>query len=359
VITNINLSTRAQQTFSTGDPPLGMAFLSNGQALIATTTGFYLLEPITGRLQLVDSIENIANALPAPHATFPPQVLRTALTTAADGVHIWGIADAGASPQLIFMYDGKTGRLKGEFWTTVPTLLPRVSAAADGSWAMIGWSVFIHSQCGPGFAIRSRYPTAGDNKNVTGHAIDSKSGVIYGQIPDSLQSAGAPSSPTLSVMDSDNLTLREKIYLPENMVGRALLNKAASILYAVSDSGVMILPVGAINKSKRLAVSAEDLLVQSNFCNRNAMKQTFRISDPGGNNTDFTISTTQPGVTISPMNGTTPANVTVTVDPAAFPKTSGTLAVPLAISSYAAINVPPAGGGVLNPPPPAHPRPQL
>jgi uncharacterized protein (TIGR03437 family) len=355
VITIINLTTRAQQTFATGDPPLGMAFLSNGRALIATTTGFYLLEPITGMFQLVDSVANVAKNLPVPQATFPPQILQTAMTAAADGVHIWGVADAGTGPQLIFMYDGNTGRLNAQSWVTQPSLLPRVSVAADGSWALIGWAVFIHSQCGPGFAIRSRYPGATSSTNVTGHAIDSRNATIYGQIADSTQPTGSPDVgsppagaaatpklPTFSIMDSDNLTLRDRLYLPENMVGRALLNKSATTMYAVSDSGVLILPVGSIDKSKRLAVSTEDLLVQSNFCNRNAMKQTFRITDPGGNATDFTVSTKQPGVTISPLNGTTPAMVTVTVDPSAFQNTYGTLAVPLQVSSRGAVNVPPA-----------------
>ena len=143
-------------------------------------------------------------------------------------------------------------------------------------------------------------------------------------------------------MDADNLTNREKVYIPENITGRSVLGANAATMYAISDSGVMILPVGSMNKYRRLAASSEDLLVQSNFCNRNAMKQTFVISDPAGNRTDFSISSDQAGVVISPSSGTTPATITVSVDPTAMQNTFGTLAVPLRITSANAVNVPPA-----------------
>ena len=48
VITLIDLKMNDRQTFTTGDPPLGVAFVNNdnapsGMALIVTTTGFLLM----------------------------------------------------------------------------------------------------------------------------------------------------------------------------------------------------------------------------------------------------------------------------------------------------------------------------
>ncbi len=40
------------------------------------------------------------------------------------------------------------------------------------------------------------------------------------------------------------------------------------MLYAISDSGVMALPVGSLNQYNRIAASVEDVLVATNFCNR-------------------------------------------------------------------------------------------
>jgi uncharacterized protein (TIGR03437 family) len=355
LVTVIDLVSKGRQTFSTGEPPLAAAFVnttspSSGLALIATTTGFYLLDPLSGALTTINSVANVAKELAVPQATFPSEILQTAMGASADGTQIWGIADAGSGTQLIYNYDGRTGRMSGQVWNTTPTLLPRVSVSADGTWAMIGWAVFTRAQCGGGYMIRSRFPQAVESKVVTGHAADSRNNTIYAQIPDGTQPVGPPYSytsaaanlPILSIMDADNLTNREKVYIPENITGRSVLSANAAAMYAISDSGVMVLPVGSMNKYRRLATSSEDLLVQSNFCNRNAMKQTFVLSDPAGNRTDFSIASDQPGVVISPSSGTTPATITVSVDPTAMQNTFGTLAVPLRITSANAVNVPPA-----------------
>jgi uncharacterized protein (TIGR03437 family) len=350
LVTIIDLTSQTRRVYSTGDAPLAAAFVNtnaprSGQALIATASGFYLLDPDSGALQFLNSVANLSKSLPVPQGTFPPQIVQTAMTASADGAHIWGVADAGTGSQLLYVFDRDGSRLTAEVWATAPPLLPRVSVAADGSWAMVGWAAFTRAQCGSGFMVRSRYPGAVTSTNVTGHAVDSKAGLLYVQVPDLTQPSGPPFAagklPMLSVLEADNLAVREKLYLPENLTGRAILNAAGSILYAVSDSGVTVLPVGSLNKARRVTASVEDLLVQSNFCNRNAMRQTFTVSDPGGNRTDFNISTKQAGVSVSPVSGTTPATVTVTVDPAAMSNTFGTLAVDLQITSGTAVNVPP------------------
>ena len=77
-------------------------------------------------------------------------------------------------------------------------------------------------------------------------------------------------------------------------------------------------------------------MARGNFCNRNVITQTLTITDPGGGNTDFQLSTNTQGVTISPSSGITPATVQVRVDPTAFQNQNGTLAVPINVSSSAA-----------------------
>jgi uncharacterized protein (TIGR03437 family) len=353
-ITLIDLTSNAQQNFSTGNPPLGVAFFSTGSgqmALVVTTTAIDLFDPIAGTLQQLAAFSNLAMTLPVPATTFPGQIVETALATSADHMHVWGVASAIATqtvPQLIFKFDGATGLLTADGWITSPLLLPRVSVASDGSWAMIGWSAFAPALCNPGpnFMIRSRYPEAVPATNITGHAIDSANNILYAQIPDPNQPTGPPYTaakpPTLAIMDADNLTVRDRLILPESMTGRAVLNAAATILYSVSDSGVMVLPVGSLNQSHRLTASTEDLFVQSSFCTRSAVQQTFNITDPGNNSTDFAISVSQSGVTVSPMYGTTPATIIVTVNPSAVASTSGTLAVPIQISSASAVDLPPS-----------------
>ncbi len=70
------------------------------------------------------------------------------------------------------------------------------------------------------------------------------------------------------------------------------------------------------------------------------MTQSFTVADPGGNHTDFAVSTSQTGISISQSSGVTPATVQVTVSPAAFAGSGGTTPVTLTISSANAVNRP-------------------
>jgi uncharacterized protein (TIGR03437 family) len=68
--------------------------------------------------------------------------------------------------------------------------------------------------------------------------------------------------------------------------------------------------------------------------------QTLTITDPGGGNTPFTISTNTPGITVAPSSGRTPAKVTVSVDPGVFASQKGTVTAALSISSTSGVNPP-------------------
>ena len=61
----IDLGSNAVQTFSLGFPPLGVAFGNDGRALILTTNDFILFDPVSGAIQVLDTVSNvIAKTLP-------------------------------------------------------------------------------------------------------------------------------------------------------------------------------------------------------------------------------------------------------------------------------------------------------
>src|SRR5205814_8689448 len=124
--------------------------------------------------------------------------------------------------------------------------------------------------------------------------------------------------------------------LPENTTGKSVLNSDQSIMYAVSDSGVMVMTVGSLNRVPRLAVSTPDMVFRGNFCDRRVATQSLTITDPGGGNTPFKISTADPGITISPSTGLTPATVRISVDPNVYQNKKGTVTAALTISSSSA-----------------------
>jgi len=106
IVTLIDLNTTTRQTFVTGDPPLGVAFLKNDtlkhdQALIVTSTSLLLMDPVTGVMRVVGTLAALASqALPAPQATFPAEIVQTACAASADGYVAWCVGDAGTSPHV-------------------------------------------------------------------------------------------------------------------------------------------------------------------------------------------------------------------------------------------------------------------
>ncbi|HEY2019396.1 MAG TPA: hypothetical protein VGH38_38070 [Bryobacteraceae bacterium] len=352
-LTLINLNDGTRQTFGTGDTPLAVAFVADGTALIATTSGLLQFDPITGATNVLATFASLATTLPAKLGTFPTQVILASMASTPDRKIVYGIADDGAT-QAFFRVDTGTGRIFASAFTAVPKPLPRVSPSADGSWAMVGMY-----KIDGGLHDLAQFPNAAPTTNIGANAIDSKAGIIYAQIltatpvttsSTTSQTSSSTASPTpaapagppvLSILDADNLTVRDNLMLGENLTGRAILSSAADVLYAVSDSGVMVLPVGRLKQAHRVAATQSDVVVSGNFCNRNVITQTLTITDPGGGNTDFTVGGAINGVTISPSSGVTPATVQVRVDPNVFQNQNGTIAVPLTISSVTAVNVPP------------------
>ncbi len=346
LLTLIDLTSAARQTFVMGAPPLGVAFVASGQALIVTTTGFVLFDPASGTMQTVTTFATLGTqALPTPSPAFPPQILGAALTASGDGYTVWGIGDAGTGAQVIFRCDAHPGHAVQVYALaaqSAPPLLPRVSVNADGSLAMIGYAVFgVNFQNG---VVLAQYPDAVASTLITGTAMDPVGGRVYAQIPDAAHPfPGPPFTPTnfpvLSIMNAASLTVLDRLTIPEDITGRATLSSAGT-LYAISESGLMVLPVGAINQYPRLAAAQEDVLIQTNVCTKSVLSQPLTITDPGGNHTDFSISVNQSGVTVSPSSGVTPATVQISVDPTAFQNQTGTTAIPLTITSQTAVNLP-------------------
>lgn len=334
-LTNSN----SKQTFTLSNPPLSVAFGLDDNALIVTTGEFIIFNPSVGTTTLIQTIPQVAtNAIPQAPASFPANFSQATAAVSGDGLTIAGMG--GTSSQiLLFRYNVATHGLVAGFGSSSPPAGPRVvSLNKDGSLGTFFWAVLDAN-----FNTPAQFSNIAGTYNVGSTLIDGSRNLIYAQIPTAgtaVTGSYATSPAILNIVDSDNLTLRDQIPLPENLAGKSLLSADNNTMYSISDSGVMILPVGSLGTFPRLSASTEDLLFLGNFCNRSALTQTFAITDPGGNHTPFSVSTTTAGITISPSSGVTPANVTVSVDPNAFSSSKGTVTASLTISSGAAINMP-------------------
>jgi uncharacterized protein (TIGR03437 family) len=337
-LTVIDLTNQGTQTFSLGNPPIGVAFGADGLALVVTTTDFLLFTPSTGATQELATLANVvANTLPVAPANFPADITAASVAASADGLHIYGLG--GSTNTVTFSYDVASKTISpGAIVTNTGVLGPRVvSLNHNGSEVMAGW-VMINTA-----GFDNYFPQHTNQFSVGTTAFDDSRGLLYAQIP-----MVEGESPTLMVVTSSNLTLQERLQLAENLAGKSVLSSDSNTLYSVSESGVTVLPVGSLAKQPQVAAKVEDLIFRSSFCNQGVSTQQFIVADPGGNNTPFSISSDTTGVSVSPASGVTPAVVTVSMDPSAFLNTTGTVAAHLTIQSGPAVNVIPSVRVLVN-----------
>ena len=365
-LTLIDLPTNSRQNFVLGAPPLGVAFGLDGQALVVTTSDFLLFDPLLGTTRQLDTVQGVVSkTIPQPAGSFPSQITTASVAASGDGLTIYGLTDT-----IRFRYDVNNKGIVSNGYTSTPAQAPRVvSVNRDGSRVAMGWA--LHDRRG---TLLAQHPNALGLLNVGGHVVDSSRGVIYTQVPPAAAvAAGTPASPTtpttplptgpgstsgtpagpvieqvLQVVDIDNLAVRERIQLQENLAGKGVLTADNNTAYIISDSGITILPVGQLAQGRKLAVSTQDLMFLGNFCDRRIATQELTLSDPSGAATDFAIVSSIPGVSISPSSGTTPAVIRVSIDPNTYANNRGTVSGRLTIRSTAALNIPPSVRLLIN-----------
>lgn len=334
-ITILDLDAGLRRTISLESSPLAMAFGNSPEALVVTGDGFLLLDPLTGALEPLELDTDLQTLpLPVPFATFPPEIIQASAGVSGDGEVIYVLAQ-GQDAAAVVTFVPSLGLLRVVGITSSPELGPRViSVNRDGTRFVAGWSLLD-----PSFVLLAQFPRPTGEFNVGGHAYDWARNLIYAQIP---VAEGASGEPVLEVFDTDNLTVRARLRLPENLAGRSVFSPDMETLYAASDSGVIVLPIGSLATAPRLVASSEQVLFRGNACDTSRVTQTLDIMDAGGGAVDFRLSIAgdTTGIRVSPMSGTTPAQISIEVDPSAFLGERGTQAIPLQITSNGAVNIP-------------------
>src|SRR3954447_15530968 len=164
-LTTINLQSGERQTFGMGSSPLGVAFTTDGRALVVTTSEFILFDPATGTTDTIGTVSGLTAAvLPQPAATAPAQIVATSLGVSGDGTTIYGVTDT-----FEFRYDALHGTLRAGNYSASPPLGPRaVSVNRDGSLWVAGWSLNDAS-----FWLVSQFPNVTGALNIGSVAVDS------------------------------------------------------------------------------------------------------------------------------------------------------------------------------------------
>ena len=339
-LTLIDLNSGGKQTFALGSPPLGAAFGYDNRALVVTSTEFLLFDPVSGSMQTLDTVEGVtANTLPAPPPDAPPEIVAASVAASGDGRFIYGLTDT-----IRFRYDVERKLVSSLGYTSTPPMGPRVvSVNRDGSFWAGGWALWDSN--GKLFA---QFPNPAGFLQTGGHAIDAARGLIYAQIPEAASGSSGPQPAMLQIVESDNLAVRERLLLPENLAGKSALSSDGSMMYSVSESGLLALPVGALGQTRRVVFSQEDVVFRGAVCNAGVVSQDVVVWDLSGAATDFKVTSPVAGVTVSPTSGVTPMVVRISVNPAAFANQKGTTAVEIALASNQAVNIPPPLRALVN-----------
>ena len=339
------------------NPVLTITFGADGKALVVgrgasdasgqatLVPDVFLLDPVARNLQPIPAPTTYGQSIPVPLVTFPAQIIQAASGVSGDGqtIYVMAAVSADTSKTLQLVYRVSTQTLSAVVFTSTPPQGPRsVAVNADGSSYLLGWG--LQALPAVGFPLVAQFPAPNGAFQLGSHAWDRNRNLILTNAPVDANDA------VLSIVDTDNLTIRERIHISELLSGRSVMKNDSSVMYSASQSGVMVLPIGTLGQTPRIGTLQEDLLFLADSCNRVTLSQTLNIVSISSASADFTLSLPKgtQGVTLSRTSGTTPARVTVTIDPSAFQGASGTTSILLTITSNAAVNLPPAVRLLIN-----------
>ncbi len=356
-VTVVNLNDPSDRRFFTSlEEPLGVAAGSDGRALVLTKNSLQLFDPIDGSFQALFDLTDAGAS--APSVTLPlgpmtelDEIVKVNLSTSRDGRWIFGVADAQGGGGFVFSYRvakpvGLLTIRPGSSFVNSP-VFNQVSGSQDGAYFMVGnllmstdLRVIADTPEGAGAVSAAGF--------FGGHGIDSNIDTVYGSFGElTNNSDSVVRTGVLQIMDDDNLHVRQRIRLPNRVTGRILSTDNGQSLYAIAESGIMHLPMSKLSELPILESNVEDraLLFPFDFCNRVPVTKTLRLESPNGQPANFSLSTehfrssNRPAVVFEPHQGTTPADIQVTIDPGSLGPVQGTNTIVVQIDTNA-VNVP-------------------
>jgi len=277
---------------SLASAPEGVAVGRGGIVLISTTgaganNSLFVYDPSQS-----GSLMPVASTLPppaAPQIAPPPTNVyiasRSRLIPTADGSLIIGLLNPTTTTRLVFVFEvASTSVLRSRQVTSISSVL---SVSPDGSKFMAGLSLFDTATLailGQQNTANSAYPFP-SNANFNTQQV--QGGSVFAPDGSKLYSAfnitpvqnppAAPNSSQLMLSDPDNLLINLGLQLPENVTGKMVVSADGRTIYALSQSGVLALPVSAIYNSPIAMPDNNVLLLANDQCGTTASLQSGQV----------------------------------------------------------------------------------
>ncbi len=344
--------------------PEGVAVGADGRVLITTlgNTGgansLLRFDPRqTGTAQL--TAVPVPPAPPAPPpltGTLPGRPFlsfRGRLQATPDGNFIIGLNTPANNSTVVFVYEAASGTVLRV--RSTPGLSTVLSVAPDGSRFMAGLRLFetatlnLLAQSNLANAPFAVPGATGNqfnlNQNVGGSAFNPNGNALYGAFnvaPFVVNPPPRPNASTLLIYNPRNLGIEMGINLPESIVGKMVASSDGQTVWALSESGLLMLPVGRLYEHPILMPERTAVRLSSNPCDRGLVTGEVKILNAGRGRLTFTFD--QPGQNIlaQAVSGVAPSSIRLSVNPRVTNRQPGTTVTTLTLRSADAINIPPA-----------------
>ncbi len=318
--------------------PEGVAVGSDGRALVTTqgtgtNNGLNTLLLYDRTQQSGQQIYSVPfppaittpNPLPAvffgrPATPFPGRVLPT-----PGGSFLIGMVainqTTNAAQTTLFVYEVASGTVvKSRTVTGQSTIL---SMAPDGSRFMAGSTLydtttlavigqmstanlpfFVGAGFNPGFNIQ---------RNLGGSAFNREGETIYSAFNTAATTA-RPVSNVLYVTNASNLGVRLGLKLRESILGQMVSSASGDDLWALSESGLLHLPVSTIYDYPILVPETTQVFLANDECNKGAARATVRMTNIGKGRLSYSIPNTTTALIMQVSSGLAPSTITMTMD---------------------------------------------
>ena len=268
--------------------PEGVAVGSDGRVLISTTgsgtngatNALLLYDPSPNATVALTNI-SVAPAAPTPPTLPPPSgrpflATHSQLAAARDGSLIVGVNVTGTGSPTVFVYEAASNTvLRSRIVAGSSTVL---SISDDGTRFTCGPNLFdtatlqllaTENAANAPYPIAFAANTSFNTQSAQGGGVFSPDGQTLYAAFDISPVQNPPASANVSQLmlnDPDNLLIRMGLQLPENLAGKMVISSDAANIYALSDSGFTILPVGTISRSPLAVPSTAVTLLTKDQC---------------------------------------------------------------------------------------------
>ena len=362
------------QTAALPAVPQGVAVGADGRALISTlgtisgTTSIntlYIFDRTQfGANQLTVVPTPTAPSMPAPlpaitlqkpTVTFPSRLIAT-----PNGQYIVGLINPSASQTYLFVYEVSAGSiLESRTVTGQSTVL---AMSPDGSRFMAGYTLYdvatlsilaqMNNANAP-FAFNTAFSTA---QNSGGSVFSPDGTTIYGAFNTAASTTllPAPNSSTLLIANPSNLAIQLGIRLPENIVAKMVMSSDGTNAWALSQSGMIYLPLSTLYTYPILAVDSTQVFLTKNPCTPGLAQATVNVSNIGGGKLTYAVATINAALSAQVSTGVAPSAITFTMEERSVTRQAGTNLVlsgnttvlsgqslDVSLTSPNAINIPP------------------